>query len=31
MEITDFKLWVAVGLVVLAFLYGIWKGFTGRK
>lgn len=30
MEYSDYQIWKAVALVVAAFVYGIWRGFTGR-
>jgi hypothetical protein len=30
MEYIDFVLWKALALVVAAFIYGLWRGLTGR-
>jgi len=30
MEITDYMLWKLIVLGVAAFLYGLWRGITGR-
>ena len=30
MEFTDFMIWKLVVLTVLAFLYGVYKGFNGQ-
>jgi hypothetical protein len=30
MEFTDFMLWKAIAILVIVFLYGIWKGMNGH-
>lgn len=31
MEFTEYMLWKAIAIVVLAFAYGVWRGATGRS
>lgn len=30
MEFTDYMLWKALGIVALAFFYGVWRGATEK-
>jgi len=30
MDYSDWLIWKAVAIVILALLYGIWRGLTGR-
>lgn len=31
MDYIEFKWWKAGVLIALAFVYGLWRGFTGRS